>query len=275
VAGTLHPSDQQLIEMDVDADGLSGRFPFASGLGRHDGGFYGGSGLAASVLAMEAATGRDVLWLATQFVSSPRLGDQIEWTAEVLAQGKRASQVAVRATSGGLVAFSAIGSTGVGAADGLTGQWREMPAVSRPEDSQAQTGIAAMQHPDSYTAKLELREAESAEPGPDAALWVRMRDGSPTTPAVIAFAADFVPLGVAKAAGKIGAGSSLDNSMRFRGGIGTEWILLDLEGDLAAGGFGHGTVRVWGQDGALLATGSQTAAMKYLWDEGEEPKLSG
>jgi acyl-CoA thioesterase len=275
VAGTLHPSDQQLIDMDVAPDGLSGRFAFASGLGRHDGGLYGGSGLAASVLAMEAATGRDVLWLATQFVSSPRLGDEIAWTAEVLAHGKRASQVTVRATSGGLVAFSAIGSTGIGKDDGLTGQWCEMPKVSSPDDSQAQTGIAAMHHPDSYTVKLELREAEIVEPGPDAALWVRMRDGLPTTPAVIAFAADFVPLAVAKAAGKVGAGSSLDNSMRFRGGVGTEWLLLDLSGDLAAGGFGHGTVRVWGQDGALLATGSQTAAMKYLWDEGEEPRLSG
>jgi acyl-CoA thioesterase len=173
------------------------------------------------------------------------------------------------------VVFASIGSTGIGSPDGLTGQWPQMPKVAAPEDSSARTGIAAMEHPNSYTLKLELREAELLEPGPDAALWVRLRDGLETTPAAIAFAADFVPLAVAKAAGKVGAGSSLDNSLRFRGGVGTEWLLLELDGELASGGFGHGTVRVWGQDGSLLAVGSQTAAMKYLWDEGEEPKLGG
>ena len=83
-----------------------------------------------------------------------------------------------------------------------------------------------------------------------------------------------VPVAVARAAGKMGAGSSLDNSLRFVGGVAdAEWLLLELRGELARGGFGHGTVRVWTQDGRLVATGSQSASMRYLFGEGERSTL--
>jgi acyl-CoA thioesterase len=72
----------------------------------------------------------------------------------------------------------------------------------------------------------------------------------------------------------MGAGSSLDNSMRFHGGAAVaEWVLIELQGELANGGFGHGSLRVWTEDGRLIATGSQTASMRYLFNEGEMPTL--
>ena len=59
---------------------------------------------------------------------------------------------------------------------------------------------------------------------------------------------------------------------RFRGGLaGSEWILLELHGELAHGGFGHGSLRAWTADGDLVATGSQSASMRFLFDEGELP----
>ncbi len=270
----LRPSDLSLLEALVAEDGLSGRAELGPGLVRHDGALYGGTGLALAVLAMQAATRREVQWASTQFVSSPQQGATIEWRTEVLAAGKRASQLLVRATVGDEVAFTAIGSTGVPRAEDLTGQYQRMPAVAPPEASTPrERSFATAINPDSYTRKIELLEADLLEPGPHAALWVRRRDDAPFTPAGIAFAADFVPMGVARAAGKEGAGASLDNTMRFRGGEGARWILLELIGDFAAGGFGHGTVRVWGEDGALLATGSQTASMRYVWEPGEPPKI--
>ena len=72
----------------------------------------------------------------------------------------------------------------------------------------------------------------------------------------------------------MGAGSSLDNSMRFHGGVAdTGWVLIELHGELANGGFGHGSLRVWTEEGELIATGSQTASMRFLFDEGEMPNL--
>jgi acyl-CoA thioesterase len=270
----LHPSDLELLDVEVDEDGRRGRFELGPGLIRHDGALYGGTGLAVSVLAMAAATGRDVLWCTTQFVSQAQRGAVIEWSTEVLAEGRRASQVMVRAHHDEELVFTALGSVGTARDDGLTGQYCSMPAAARPEGAASWDSPGGVRFPDSWGVKIDMRQAELAEPITDGtALWCRRRDGRPFTPAAIAFAADFVPLGIARAAGKVGAGSSLDNSLRFRPGESTEWILLELRGDFAFGGYGHGIVRVWAEDGTLVATGSQSAAMRYLWSEGDAPLI--
>ncbi len=273
----LHPADLALLGPELDEDPRSGRFEVRSGLVRHDGALYGGTGLAVAVLAMQAASGRDVLWATTQFVAQPPMGAVVDWQTEVLAQGKRSTQLQVRASSDGATTFVALGSAGVLAGDGLTGRYQEMPRVAGPEESTRRESLAGIPNPDSYTRMIELRETDvlDAGAGPHVAIWVRRRDDAPFTPVGIAFAADFVPLAIARAAGKVGAGSSLDNSMRFRGGEAEGWILLELDGELAEGGYGHGTVRAWSTGGELLAVGSQTAAMRYLWDEGDEPKIPG
>ena len=270
----LHPSDLALVDVEVDDDGRHGRFELGPGLMRHDGALYGGTGLAVSVMAVQAATGRDVLWCTTQFVSQSERGAVIDWTADVLAEGKRSSQVVVQAHHDGVLVFTALASAGLARDDGLTGQYLTMPAAAPPEGATSWDSPSGARFPDSWGLKIDLRQAELADPAAaSTALWCRRRDGLPFTPAAIAFAADFVPLGIARAAGKIGAGSSLDNSLRFRPGESTEWILLELHGDFASGGYGHGTVAVWSQDGTLVATGSQSAAMRYLWSEGETPLI--
>ena len=60
-----------------------------------------------------------------------------------------------------------------------------------------------------------------------------------------------------------GAGTSLDNTLRIGSldDAGAGWVLIDLRPHLASYGYGHGTVHLWTADGALLATGSQTASM--------------
>ncbi len=277
----LDPSDLDLLGVEVDDvadDGRSGRFALGRGLIRHDGALYGGTGLAVSVLAMEAASGRDVLWATTQFVSSPLLGTELRWQVEVLAEGRRSTQLLVRTVSDDGVVLTALGSAGRPSEDGLTGRYRSMPRVAGPDTARPWAGAFGEVAKDSWHLKIDLRETELLDPWtgdgtPPVVMWVRRQDGRPFTPVAIAFSADFVPLGVARSAGRMGAGSSLDNSLRFRPGPSTEWVLLELHGDFAYGGYGHGTVLVWDQDGDLLASGSQTAAMKYLWNEGEASRL--
>ena len=274
--GLPHPSDVALLGLDVDPDGQTGRFELVRGLVRHDGALYGGTGLAVAVAAMEAATDRDVLWCSTQFVSQPFLGDIVTWEVERLAVGKRAAQLLVRATSKEQTAFVAIGSTGIPVEGGLTGQYVEMPTVQGPEDSSPRLhAMPSTPNADSWTRLVDMRQAEVlGAGGPTVAFWARLRDDAPLTPAALAFVADMVPLAVARAAGKMGAGSSLDNSMRFAGGAAdTGWALIELQGELANGGFGHGSLRAWTEDGQLVATGSQSASMRYLFDEGELPNL--
>jgi hypothetical protein len=102
-----------------------------------------------------------------------------------------------------------------------------------------------------------------------------------------------VPGAVARAAGKLGGGFSLDNALRFaevtpsgpRGERSrpegrrssersTEWVLLYLRGDVASHGYGHGSFTAWSSDGALLATGSQTASMTHVFDGPDDPQMA-
>ena len=71
-----HASDLALVPFRFAADRTHARFVLSPDLARHDGALYGGTGAAAAVMAMEAATQRDALWVATQFVAQARLGER-------------------------------------------------------------------------------------------------------------------------------------------------------------------------------------------------------
>ena len=269
--------DLRLIPLEIDESGTRSSFHLSPPLLRHDGTMYGGTAIAASMLAMEAATQRDVLWVTTQFVAPAPNDNRIDITCETLAQGKRIAQVRVTGTLDGEVMFASLGSTGVPRDGGLTGQFESMPRVSSPEEASIMIPgpPGDVESPDEPTFRrtCEYRTAEIRESirdeGNTTAMWSRFKDGRPMTAAGIAFCADMVPLAVARSAGKLGAGMSLDNSLRFGEIISTEWVLLELQGNMATGGYGNGTVRCWSQDGKLLAIGSQTATMIYIFDEGE------
>jgi acyl-CoA thioesterase len=93
------------------------------------------------------------------------------------------------------------------------------------------------------------------------------------TAAGVAFVADMVPGAIARAAGKLGGGFSLDNALRFAEIPATEWVLLHLRGDVASHGYGHGSFTAWSREGALLATGSQTASMTHVFDGEDDPQI--
>jgi acyl-CoA thioesterase len=274
-------ADLDLIDIAFDESRARGSFLLQPPLLRHDGTLYGGTAIAASIMAMEAATQDAVLWNTTQFVAPAPNGSTIDLLTEKLAAGKRISQVRVTATVEGSIVFTSLGSTGAPRDGGLVGQYEEMPAVSGPEEAtnrEYPRPEFAFDHPDgdvTFRRMCEYRDAEIVNTDRAGAgtmmLWSRFNERREMTPAAIAFLADMVPVAVARAAGKHGAGTSLDNSLRFVDVPDTEWVLLEMQGNFAGGGYGHGIIRVWSQDGELLATGSQTASMIYVFDEGDPP----
>ena len=264
-----HPSDLALVPADLDASGTQGCFEVTPGLSRHDGIFYGGAGAAVAVIAMEAATQRDALWVVTQFVAPAQLGERIRWTATTTANGTRVAQVQVVGNVDDRVVFLALGATAVPRSNGLTGDYLTMPAASSPDESgPMRHGPAELATTDvGFHRNVELREAQAEDQPPNTILlWARLTSGADFTRAGIAFVADMVPVAVARAAGRLGAGSSLDNSLRFASIVPTEWVLLELRGEMASEGYGHGSLNVWSENGALLATGGQTASMTHLFD---------
>ena len=266
-----HPgsADRLLIPFRSGPVPGSRRFDLTTGLARVDGVLYGGTGAAASVLAMEEATQRDALWLVTQFIAPANVGDTIDVAVDELALGGRIAQLQVRAQVGARTIFTALGATAHPRPGGLTGQYLPMPAVSPPEDSAPLSfGPSAWGDAEvEASRRLEYREARYVGEAPPGALalWARLHGIDELTRAGVAYLADMVPPAVARAAGRLGGGFSLDNALRFADLPPADWVLLDLRGELATNGYGHGSLTVWTPDGTLVATGSQTASMVHLF----------
>jgi len=265
-----HLADVELIAFRADAATGDGQFQLTPALARPDGALYGGTGAAASVMAMEAATQRDALWVVTQFVAQAHVGEIIDVSVEKLALGKRIAQLRVTATVGDRTIFCSLGAAAHPRPGGLTGQFLPMPAVSPPDDCGPMPfGPGSGEGREmAFSRRLEFRMATyaDAQPPGSMAIWARLNGVGGLTRAGVAYLADMVPVAISRAAGKIGGGFSLDNSLRFASIPETEWVLLDLRGELATTGYGHGSFTAWSEDGALIATGSQTASMVHLFD---------
>lgn len=249
-------------------------------LARPDGYLYGGSAIAVSIAAAELISNRTTLWMTTQFVATAPSEERITVRAEVLAPGKRTNQLRVTGLdSHGETMFASLGATGHLNPDGLFGTFEARPEVDPPHSSLKGTNpFQSMlrnagydfQLPDlmmetGFAQVIEFREPTvrfHPDPGPGRlCFWVRRRDERPVTAAIAAFIADMVPMSVAQACGAIGGGISLDNTIRAVAFEETEWILVDLRPQLAAGSYGHGSVLIWSQNGTLLAHASQSCSI--------------
>src|SRR5690348_15767184 len=76
-----HAADLALIPFSFTTGGNAAHFVLTPDLTRHDGALYGGTGAAAAVMMMEAATRRGAVWVATQFVAQARIGERIDLVA--------------------------------------------------------------------------------------------------------------------------------------------------------------------------------------------------
>lgn len=233
-------------------------FELTSPLGRGDGKLYGGTGLAAAIALQEAVTGRQALWTTVQFVGSANLGERLDCDVAVLANGRRTSQVRVTVHVDDRVVLVATGAAGQHAESPVEVQVGQMPDVPGPDESEEFVGRVGDREIGrvGWNETADLRRVPGAED--QFLMWGRLHNHPITRPA-LGFMADFVPVSVMRAAGEMGAGFSLDNSMRFGYLVDTDWVLFDYDPILAAGGYLHGGARAWAQDGTLLGYASQTA----------------
>ena len=261
------PDDSDLAWLGLERHG-HGRWSFelTSALTRHDGKLFGGTGIAVTVATMEAETGRDALWTTVQYASSADLGARVDCYIEVLASGKRTSQLRMTATVDDRIVLAAVGATGAARSGPIEAQIPTMPAMPPPDECTAWGFMRHTHGADRPPSWMQLAEMRHVPEG--SGIWARMRSGLHTH-ATIAFLADMIPSSVARAAGKMGGGTSLDNSLRFGRLVDTDWILLDMDPWFATSGYLHGAARVWAEDGTLLGVASQTSSA-IVW-EGEVP----
>jgi acyl-CoA thioesterase II len=265
----------------ADLDFLGGRavgeaaweVPVLRSLVSPTGGLYGGAGLAAVVAAMEVATGRPLRWVTCQFSSSAEVGETLSLRVAEDARGHRTSQAHTVVTAGERVVLRASAALGEARPDAPAHHWLEMPEVPAPDDCEAPefpfpldvTGTA-VERSDRRVARRpgQADSGEPAGPGFGIALWSRVVGHVTASPAMLAWVADMVPMGIGAGLGTRLGGSSLDNTLRMASYTDAEWVLLDIRPTSIAEGYGHGVVHLWAPDGRLLASGSQTAAMRPL-----------
>ncbi len=236
---------------------------------------FGGVGLGAAIVAMEGACGRPVIWATAQYLSYARPPSIVDLDVWAPAQGRHTTQARVIAHVGDKEILTVNAALGERPSD-IDLQWARVPDAPPPEaceesqrwrtdvedlHSQIEVRVASGRH----------RRADSPEgPSEDGrvVLWIRPRNGQPIDAAMLAIMADHVPSGVGHALGRDAGGNSLDNTIRFLRIVPTTWVLCEVTIIGMAAGVAHGAMRLFAQDGRLMATASQSMILRVRQDDG-------
>lgn len=251
-------------------DPLRFRLPVVPRLSTGGGFLFGGAGLAASVAALEEATGRPLVWASAQYLSYARPPSVLDVDVEVAVAGNQVSQARATGRVGEtevVTVQAALGRRPLEAA----GSWAVRPDVPAPEDCPPRQ--LDRHHEDTIMSTIDMRLADArqrrnlgGEPGSGRSMvWARV-PGLEISAATLGVLGDWVPFGIGQALGVHAGGNSLDNALRVVRLVPTEWVLLDIRVSAVASGFGHGLVHLWAEDGTLLATASQSAIVR-IWAE--------
>ena len=247
------------------------------GLSTAGGFLFGGCGLGAAIGALEGTTGRPLVWATAQYLSYAQPPSVLDIDVDIVVDGRNSTQA--RAT--GRVADREIFT--VNAALGsrpLDIDQTFVTPLEVPPPEQCDPRPLRIPGEESIMSRLELRLAKArtwedlrgnpVENG-HSALWARIPELLEPSAATLAILGDYVPFGIGQAIGAFAGGNSLDNTLRIRRIVPTEWILLDIQVDGIANGFGHGTVHLYAQDGTLMASASQSTIVRF-W-EAENPGI--
>lgn len=256
------------------------RLPVVPGLSTGGDFLFGGCGLAGAITAMELVSGRPTVWATAQFLSYARTHEVVDLEVVHAVTGHQITQSRVVGRVDDREIFTV--NAALGRRDfPHEGEWAAEPDVPGPDECPERE----LRHPDRETIldRLEQRVAIGrpmadldGEPGSGrSSLWVRIPTGLETGPAALAILGDYVPYGIREALGIMGGGNSLDNTLRVARIVPTEWLLLDIRVYAVHGGFGHGRVHLWSEDGTLLGTASQSTIVRFWQGEGSAVQRRG
>jgi len=231
---------------------------------------FGGVGLACAVEAARRVTGRELIWATAQYLSYARPGSVLEVDVRLPVQGHNVTQAVINLHCGDEVIISATAALGERPGN-PSHQWFDLPAMPRPED--CVEWAAWDRQSGTLMRRLEIRVAPDSvalaprlgipDPSGRMQMWMRTREGVPVDATLLALFGDFVPTGAGVALGLDGGGNSLDNTLRLRGVVPTEWVLCDIQMSSADRGFAHGHLRLFAENGTLMATASQSLVLRW------------
>ncbi len=227
---------------------------------------FGGVGLAAAVQALERTCRRPLVWATAQYLSFARQPSVIDLDVIIPISGRSVTQARVIGHVGESEIFTVNAALGERPAP-ISRDWVGAPAVDRPENCppavnwrEERPGMRRLIDVRVATGRFDHDGPELPDPGQDSQmiLWMRLIDDSPIDATMLALFADHIPYALGHAVGFRAGGTSLDNTIRIIRVPPTRWVLCDMRVHAIDGGFAHGTMRLYAEDGALMAMGSQS-----------------
>jgi len=228
---------------------------------------FGGCGLGAGIVALEAATERPTVWAAAQYLSYAPLGSTMRIEVTTAVQGRQTTQA--RAT--GWVDDREILTVNAALGRGTlsdTGVWVTPPEVPVPDHCPPRRIPDLMRNSifEFIEARIALGrtyEQLDGEPGDRcSALWCRVPGHLEPSAATLAIFGDFLSGAVSHPVGHRILGRSLDNTLRTVQLAPTEWVLCDMRMHALVDGYAQGICFLWSEEGILLATASQSVSAK-------------
>jgi acyl-CoA thioesterase len=232
---------------------------------------FGGCGLGAGLVALEAASGRPTVWATAQYLSYAKTHSVMDWEVTLAIVGGHVTQGRAVGSVEGREILTVNAALGTDELD-VGGVWDSPPEVPDPDDCPPRFipdlfRNTIMDKVEVRTAKGRMFDQMNGEPGdPDSALWARVPGHLSPSAATLAIFGDYVSGAVSQPIGRRAMGRSLDNTLRIVQLKDTEWVLCDIRMHALVGGYGQGTAFLWSENGELLATASQSIAVK-LWPE--------
>ena len=229
---------------------------------------FGGCGLGAALVALEAASGRPTVWATAQYLSYALTGAELKWEVTLAAVGGHVTQGRAVGRVDGKEILTVNAALGKDELE-VCGIWVEPPRVPPPTNARpasSQTSSATR----SWTASRSHRGGNGASRRWTATWQSRLRalgpGAGPPQPsaATLAIVGDYVSGAVSQPIGRRAMGRSLDNTLRMVQLRPTEWVLCDIRIHALVGGYGQGTAFLWSEKGELLATASQSIAVRPL-----------
>lgn len=244
-------------------------FPVTAGLSTSGGFLFGGCGLGAAIAAMEGTTGRPVVWATAQYLSYAQPGSVVDLDVTIVVSGRQSTQARAVGHVADQEIFTVNAALGSRDLD-VVRSFVEPLDVPPPEDCDPRP--LRIPGEESIMSRLDMRLASAQTwdqleghpvPGGRSALWARIPELLDPSAATLAILGDYVPFGIGQALGAFAGGNSLDNTLRVLRIVPTGWVLLDIQIEGIDHGFGHGTVRLFAEDGTLMATASQSTIVRF------------
>ena len=212
----------------------------------------GGVTTAATVEALEHATGRSLLWATAQFIAPAPVETDFEIRVEVVGDGRRVQRARATLANGSepiLVTAAALGDF----------EERSGETFQTPPDVAAAEACPPIPVPEAAASgvigQFERRLALRGHARGLEAVWFRPLAGPPLNAGLLAILGDFLAGAHPDTRGSVG----FDNTLRMVARPDTEWILAESRIAHIGEQTFHGAMHFYGEDRTLIAISSLTA----------------